>query len=146
MNHTQDIPQGTPVRLTQEVTDPDFPENVWQAGTTGTVDLPCGDPQYVYAVMADGTYTVLDRDEFETITPEPVKQDTPTVRIIPSSRLFGMAGSHVVTIDTTHGYRGDRPIGIHFYSDRTRTTLCVTRRPADALFGNWERDERAIRI
>lgn len=142
MNHTQDIPQGTHVRLTQEVTDPDFPENVWQAGTTGTVDLPCDDPQYVYAVMADGTYTVLDRDEFETITPAPVPQNTPEVRITPSSRLFGMAGSHVVMIDSN---RPGQAMGIHFYSDRMRTTLCVTHRPTN-LFGNWVRDERAIRV
>lgn len=71
--------------------------------------------------------------------------NTPTIRIIPSSRLFGMAGSHVVMIDTTHGYRDDRPTGIHFYSDRMRTTLCVTHRPTN-LFGNWVRDERAIRV
>ena len=146
MNHTQDIPQGTPVRLTQEVTDPDFPENVWQAGTTGTVDLSCDDPQYVYTVMADGTYTVLNRDEFETITPAPVPQNTPEVRITPGSRLFGMAGSHVVTIDRTYDHSHPSPVGIHFYSDRTRTTLCVTRRPVDSLFGNWTRDERAIRV
>ena len=71
--------------------------------------------------------------------------DTPTVRIIPSSRLFGMAGSHVVTIDRTYDHSHPSPVGIHFYSDRTRTTLRVTRRP-DSLFGNWTRDERAIRV
>lgn len=71
--------------------------------------------------------------------------NTTEVRIIPSSRLFGMAGSHVVTIDRTYDHSHPSPVGIHFYSDRTRTTLCVTHRPT-TLFGNWVRDERAVRV